>query len=331
MEWDIIVENLVKRYGIVEAVKGVSFHVARGEIFGFLGPNGAGKTTTIHILATLLKPTSGKAIVAGYDVIIEPDKVRRNIGVVFQDPSLDDNLTGYENLYIHGRLYGLNGQKLKERMEEVLKFVDLWEFRDRVVRTYSGGMRRRLEIARAMLHTPKILFLDEPTLGLDPQTRIHIWEYIKGLKRRYGTTIFLTTHYMEEAELLCDRVAIIDHGKIIALGTSEELKSMIGSDIVYVKLSKVDSDICSRIFIEGLNSCKIIEEGTIALQVRKASEAIPAILSYLDRFEIKVLEVSYRRPTLNDVFIHLTGREMRDAEGSHLEIARMIHRARMRR
>jgi ABC-2 type transport system ATP-binding protein len=330
MEQDIVVENLVKKYGIVEAVRGISFHVARGEIFGFLGPNGAGKTTTIHILATLLKPTSGKAIVAGYDVVIEPDKVRRNIGVVFQDPSLDDNLTGYENLYIHGRLYGLNGQKLKERIEEVLKFVDLWEFRYRVVRTYSGGMRRRLEIARAMLHTPKILFLDEPTLGLDPQTRAHIWEYIKSLKKEYGTTIFLTTHYMEEAELLCDRVAIIDHGKIIALGTSEELKSMIGSDIVYVKLSKVDSDVCSRIFIEGLNGCKIIEGNTIALQVRKASEAIPAILSYLDRFEIKVLEVSYRRPTLNDVFIHLTGREMRDTEGSHLEVARMRHRARMR-
>ncbi|MEM0026482.1 MAG: ATP-binding cassette domain-containing protein [Ignisphaera sp.] len=330
MEFDIVVENLVKRYGPVEAVRGISFQVRKGEIFGFLGPNGAGKTTTIHILATLLKPTSGKALVAGYDVVSEPDRVRKNIGIVFQDPSLDDNLTGYENLYIHGRLYGLNGQGLRERIEEALKFVELWDFRDRLVRNYSGGMRRRLEIARAMLHTPRILFLDEPTIGLDPQTRVHIWDYIRKLNKEYGTTIFLTTHYMEEAEMLCSRIAIIDHGKIIALGTAEELKSMVGSDIVYVKLAKPDPDICSKLSIAGVDSCKVVEGGMVALQVKKASEAIPAILLHLDRLEIRVAEVSYRRPSLNDVFIHLTGREIRDSEGSFIEVARMRHRARMR-
>ncbi|MEM0311519.1 MAG: ATP-binding cassette domain-containing protein [Ignisphaera sp.] len=330
MEFDIVVENLVKRYGPVEAVRGISFQVRRGEIFGFLGPNGAGKTTTIHILATLLKPTSGKALVAGYDVVSEPDRVRKSIGIVFQDPSLDDNLTGYENLYIHGRLYGLNGQSLRERIEEALKFVELWDFRDRLVRSYSGGMRRRLEIARAMLHTPRILFLDEPTIGLDPQTRAHIWDYIKRLNREYGTTVFLTTHYMDEAEMLCDRIAIIDHGKIIAMGTAEELKSMVGSDVVYIKLGKPDADICSKLSIANVENCKIVEGGTVALQVRKATEAIPAILLHLDRLEVKVTEVSYRRPSLNDVFIHLTGREMRDSEGSFVEVARMMHRARMR-
>uniref|UniRef100_A0A7J3Z8W5 ATP-binding cassette domain-containing protein n=1 Tax=Ignisphaera aggregans TaxID=334771 RepID=A0A7J3Z8W5_9CREN len=330
MEHDIVVENLVKRFGPVEAVRGVSFTVARGEIFGFLGPNGAGKTTTIHILATLLKPTAGRATVAGYDVVKEPDKVRRNIGIVFQDPSLDLDLSGYENLYIHGRLYGLSGQRLRERLEEVLKFVELWEFRDREVRTYSGGMRRRLEIARAMLHTPRTLFLDEPTLGLDPQTRVHIWDYIRELRKSYGTTIFLTTHYMDEAEMLCDRIAIIDHGKIIAIGTAEELKSMLSSDIVYVKLEQVNEDVCSKISIESVKNCRVVEGNTLALQVRKASEAIPTILQLLDRLEVRVLEVSYRRPSLNDVFIHLTGRELRDSEASPVETMRIMRIARVR-
>jgi len=291
MEYDITVENLVKRYGSIEAVRGISFTVSRGEIFGFLGPNGAGKTTTIHILTTLLKPTAGKATVAGYDVVKEPDKVRRRIGVVFQDPSLDLNLTGYENLFIHGRLYGLNGQRLREKIEEALKFVELWEFRDKEVKSYSGGMRRRLEIARAMLHTPKILFLDEPTIGLDPQTRAHIWDYIRELRRSYGTTIFLTTHYMDEAEILCDRIAIIDHGKIIAMGTAEELKSMLNSDIVYVKLEHLNGEVCSKISLEGIKNCKVVEGNTIALQVRKASEAIPAILQLLDRVSPRQLLV----------------------------------------
>lgn len=330
MEHDIVVENLVKRFGPVEAVRGVSFTVARGEIFGFLGPNGAGKTTTIHILATLLKPTAGRATVASYDVVKEPDKVRRNIGIVFQDPSLDLDLSGYENLYIHGRLYGLSGQRLRERLEEVLKFVELWEFRNREVRTYSGGMRRRLEIARAMLHTPRILFLDEPTLGLDPQTRVHIWDYIRELRKSYGTTIFLTTHYMDEAEMLCDRIATIDHGKIIAIGTAEELKSMLSSDIVYVKLGQVNEDVCSKISIESVKNCRVVEGNTLALQVRKASEAIPTILQLLDRLEVRVLEVSYRRPSLNDVFIHLTGRELRDSEASPVETMRIMRIARVR-
>ncbi len=324
---DIVVENLVKRYGNVEAVKGISFSVKHGETFGFLGPNGAGKTTTIYILTTILKPTSGRAIVAGYDVVREPHNVRRHIGVVFQDPSLDDNLTGYENLYIHGKLYGLNNTLLKERIAEVLKFVELYEFKDKCVKSYSGGMRRRLEIARAMLHVPRILFLDEPTLGLDPQTRIHIWDYIKRLKDEHGVTIFLTTHYMEEAEILCNRVAIIDRGKIIALGSPDELKSIIGNDIIYVRVDN-NIDVCSKLSIDGIQSCKTIDGETIAIQVRKASEAIPEILRYLEKAEIKVKEVSYRRPSLNDVFIHLTGREIRDSGGGFIDIVRMRHRVR---
>lgn len=324
----IVVENLVKKYGDFEAVKGISFSIREGEIFGLLGPNGAGKTTTIHILATLLKPTSGRAFVAGHDVVKEPHKVRKSIGIVFQDPSLDNELTGYENLYIHGRLYGLKGQALKERIDHALRFVDLYEFKDKLVRSYSGGMRRRLEMARALIHTPKILFLDEPTIGLDPYTRVRIWEYIKRLQKEHGVTILLTTHYMDEAESLCDRVAIMDHGRIVAIGTVEELKSMIGSDIVYVKLDGGRGDVCSNIALEFVQNCRQVEDGTLVLQVRKASEAIPEILKYFELSDTRVKEVSYRRPSLNDVFIYLTGREFRDSEGSFVDFVRMVHRAR---
>ncbi|MCS7127881.1 MAG: ATP-binding cassette domain-containing protein [Sulfolobales archaeon] len=331
MKEAIIVENLAKRYGSIEAVKGISFTVREGEIFGFLGPNGAGKTTTIHILATILKPTSGKATVDGYDIVREPQKVRKIIGIIFQDPSLDEELTGYENLYIHGRLYGLGGQSLRERIEEALKFVELHEYKDKPVRKYSGGMRRRLEIARALIHIPRILFLDEPTIGLDPQTRVHIWEYINELNREYKTTIFLTTHYMDEAEALCSKIAIIDRGRIIALGTVDDLKSRVGSDVVYVKLYGDNNEgICRALQLADVWSCKHIQDNVLALQVEKASEAVPEILKYLEKLKVKVKEVNYRRPTLDDVFIHLTGREIRDSEGGFVDFARMIHRARTR-
>lgn len=332
MDCDIVAEGLVKRYKGFEALKGVSFSVRRGEIFGFLGPNGAGKTTTLHILTTLIKPSAGKAFVAGHDVVREPNKVRREIGVVFQDPSLDEELTGYENLYIHGRLYGLSGAELKKRIDEALNFVELHEFKDRPVRTYSGGMRRRLEIARALLHAPRVLFLDEPTLGLDPHTRVHIWEYLKRLNRELGVTVFLTTHYMEEAEALCHRVAIIDRGKIVALGTVEELRSLVGPEVVYMRLEGAERQaLCNELLgVVHLEGCREVGPELIALHVNRAPESLPEVLRAVEGLGIRVREVSYRRPTLNDVFLHLTGRELRDTGGGFIDFVRMVHRARMR-
>ncbi|NJE61435.1 ATP-binding cassette domain-containing protein [Thermococcus sp. 21S7] len=322
----IEVENLVKKYGDFEAVKGISFNVRQGEIFAFLGPNGAGKTTTVHVLTTLLKPTAGKAIVAGHDVVKEPIEVRRKIGIVFQDPSVDRELTAYENMLIHGRIYGV--ENLKEKIERLLKFVELWEFRDRPVKTFSGGMQRRLEIARSLLHEPEILFLDEPTIGLDPQTRAHIWDYIKTMKEEHNMTIFLTTHYMDEAEGLADRIAVMDHGKIIAEGTAEDLKKLVGSDIIYLKLRAREELKCLKAdFIKG---CKMLPDGRIRLDVNNAAEALPRLFELAKETGIKILEVTYHRPTLNDVFLHLTGREIRD-EGGEQNVARMMMKARMRR
>ncbi|ASJ04892.1 ATP-binding cassette domain-containing protein [Thermococcus barossii] len=322
----IEVENLVKKYGDFEAVKGISFDVKQGEIFAFLGPNGAGKTTTVHVLTTLLKPTAGKAIVAGHDVVKEPIEVRRKIGIVFQDPSVDRELTAYENMLIHGRIYGV--ENLKEKIERLLKFVELWEFKDRPVKFFSGGMQRRLEIARSLLHEPEILFLDEPTIGLDPQTRAHIWDYIRAMKEEHNMTIFLTTHYMDEAEQLADRIAIMDHGKIIAEGTAEELKKLVGSDIIYLKLQAREELRCLKAdFIKG---CKMLPDGRIRLDVDNAAEALPRLFELAKESGVKILEVTYHRPTLNDVFLHLTGREIRD-EGGEANVARMIMKARMRR
>ncbi|MEM2935501.1 MAG: ATP-binding cassette domain-containing protein, partial [Candidatus Thermoplasmatota archaeon] len=222
----IVVENLTKRFGDILAVNNISFKVNKGEIFSFLGPNGAGKTTTIHILVTILKPTSGNAFVARYNVLKEAREVRKRIGIVFQEPSLDTNLTAYENLCIHGGIYGYSRSDLKNKIDELLKFVELENFKNKVVKTFSGGMARRLEVAKALIHEPEILFLDEPTIGLDPQTRSRIWEYIEKLRDEKDITIFLTTHYMDEAEQLSDRIAIIDNGKIVAYDNPENLKSM---------------------------------------------------------------------------------------------------------
>ncbi len=227
----ITVSNLVKTYGEVEAVRGVSFDVAQGEVFGFLGPNGAGKSTTISMLCTLTKPTSGQATVAGHDIVKERDDVRRHIGLVFQDPTLDGYLTAAQNLQLHADLYGVQSDLVEPRMRQVLKMVGLWDRKDGVVATFSGGMRRRLEIARGLMHSPRVLFLDEPTIGLDPQTRRSIWNYIRELQQREEITIFMTTHYMDEAEW-CDRIAIMDHGQIVALDSPETLKAGVGTDRV---------------------------------------------------------------------------------------------------
>ena len=220
----IEVKNLTKKFGDITAVNDISFSIAKGEIFGFLGPNGAGKSTTIKILTTLLTPTAGTINLNGYDVSKHPNEVRHSFGIVFQDPSLDDDLTAYENMEFHGVLYGVEKKLRKERIEKLMNFVELWDRKDSLVKTFSGGMKRRLEIARGLLHHPKVIFLDEPTLGLDPQTRNHMWEYLKELNKTEGTTIFFTTHYMEEADKVAQRIAIIDHGKIIAMGSSAELK-----------------------------------------------------------------------------------------------------------
>src|SRR5579863_10245631 len=229
----ITVKDLDKRFGDLEAVKGVSFEVGTAEVFGFLGPNGAGKTTTINMLCTLAKPTSGVARVAGHDVVTERDDVRRNIGLVFQDPTLDGYMTAEQNLRLHAELYGVQSDLVRPRMQQVMRMVGLWDRKDHTVATFSGGMRRRLEIARGLMHSPRVLFLDEPTIGLDPQTRRSIWTYIRELKEREEITIFMTTHYMDEAEW-CDRIAIMDQGRIVALDSPEALKAGVGKDRVTI-------------------------------------------------------------------------------------------------
>src|ERR671935_2481060 len=240
----IEVNELRKSFDAVEAVRGVMFDVAPGEVFGFLGPNGAGKTTTINMLCTLAKPTGGSARVAGHDVVGERDEVRRNIGLVFQDPTLDGYLTAKQNIELHAELYGIDSSLIPQRMRQVLEMVGLWERKDTPVRTFSGGMRRRLEIARGFMHSPRVLFLDEPTIGLDPQTRSSIWRYIRQLKEAEEITIFMTTHYMDEAEF-CDRIAIMDQGKIVALDTPEVLKARVGADRVRIQTEDDDTAIAA--------------------------------------------------------------------------------------
>jgi len=301
-------EQLVKRYRDMEAVRGIDLDVKAGEIFGFLGPNGAGKSTTISILCTLLRPTAGKAMVAGIDVDRDPAGVRSKIGLVFQDPSLDDQLTGRENLEFHAWIYAVSAQVRKRRIDEVLEMVDLSDRAGSMVRTYSGGMKRRLEIARGMLHAPQVLFLDEPTLGLDPQTRKRIWEYLHGLRKREGITIFMTTHYMDEAEL-CERIAIIDKGKIVAEGTPDELKSMVGGDVVAVTTSDVEA--ARQQIRDSFGLQPMTENGTLRVEVPDGGAFVPRLLKELSA---PVTAVTLKRPSLDDVFIKLTGRAIRDEE-----------------
>ncbi len=325
---DIVAEKLTKIFNSVRAVDGVDFTVYSGEIFGFLGPNGAGKTTTINLLTTLMKPTSGRALVAGFDVAREPEKVRRMIGVLFQDVTLDRELTGWENLWIHGLIYGIPRSTLRSRIDEMLSFVELDEWAKTQVKKYSGGMQRRLQIAAALLHKPRILFLDEPTLGLDPQTRNHIWNYIFHLQSKEKITIFLTTHYMDEAEKLCDRVAIIDNGKIISIGKPEDLTHLVGLEVVYVKIeNNLKPENLLQISANGkfADDIKIMDDKTIRFSVKNASETIPKIFENFQRIGVKILEVKYHKPTLEDVFLHLTGKSLREEEATPLDQIRTYH------
>ena len=313
----IEVENLTKRFdnrgGAIVALDHISFNVENGEIFGMLGPNGSGKTTLIKTLTTLLKPTSGFARVAGFDVTKHKDSVRAAIGVVFQEPALDWRLTGRENLDFHARMYGMKRKEREERLEKVLKLVELEDKADLLVDKYSGGMKRRLELARGFMHHPGILFLDEPTLGLDTHTRRTIWNYIRELNREEGVTIVLTTHYMEEADYLCDRVGIMDHGKIIALDRPENLKNLIGSDLVSLELNNAGDADNIEVFkkLDFIRNMKVYHNYVI-LKMERADIRIPAIMELAAREGIEIRAVNLRKPSLEDVFLHFTGRGIRE-------------------
>ncbi len=304
----IKVRGLVKKYGDFEAVKGIDLDVREGEVFGFLGPNGAGKSTTISILCTLLKATSGEVEVAGLDVRQQPDAVRHRIGLIFQDPSLDDQLTARENLEFHGFIYGLPAAVRKERIAEVLEMVGLADRAKSPVKTFSGGMKRRLEIARGVMHHPEVLFLDEPTLGLDPQTRNHIWDYLNDLRKREGITLFMTTHYMDEAEF-CDRIAIIDQGKIVAQGTPDELKAQVGGDVVTITAD--DAEALAAEIDRAFQVATSIHGGQVRIEVPDSSTFVPRLVRELSA-PVKSLTLS--RPSLDDVFLKLTGHAIRDEE-----------------
>ena len=316
--------GLVKRYGDLEAVRGIDFEVTAGEIFGFLGPNGAGKSTTINMLCTLVRPSGGSATVAGHDVVSERDDVRRNIGLVFQDTTLDGYLTAEQNLRLHAELYGVPRELVGERMRQVMEMVGLWDRRGSLVNTFSGGMKRRLEIARGLLHSPRVLFLDEPTVGLDPQTRSSIWRYIRELKAREDITIFLTTHYMDEAEY-CDRIAIMDHGRIIVLDTPAALKAEVGKDRVQIHTDDDQAAIAAlgeRFEIEAT-----VADGAVTFGVPDGEQFVPRLFAELG---VPIRAVSVARPSLDDVFMSHTGTTIRDAESGQTDtrrnFARMMNR-----
>ena len=320
----VTVRGLAKRYDEVEAVAGIDFDVIAGETFGFLGPNGAGKSTTIGMLCTLVRPTGGRATVAGHDVVAERDEVRRNIGLVFQDTTLDGYLTAEQNLRLHAELYGVPKSAVPDRMRQVLDMVGLWERRTSRVMTFSGGMKRRLEIARGLLHSPRVLFLDEPTVGLDPQTRSSIWGYIRELKAREDITIFLTTHYMDEAEY-CDRIAIMDRGEIIVLDTPEALKASVGRDRVMLGTDDDDAAIAALRDRFGLEAT--MHEGLVTIAVESGGEFVPRLFADLG---VPIKSVSVSRPSLDDVFMSYTGTTIRDAEATasdrNRNFARMMAR-----
>ncbi len=317
----IALDSLSKRYGDLVAVDGVSLQVATGEIFGFLGPNGAGKSTTINMLCTLASPSAGSATVAGFDIVREPAQVRSNIGLVFQDTTLDSYLTAEQNLRFHGEIYGMAAADLTPRLREVLDMVGLWDRRDAKVETYSGGMRRRLEIARGLMHSPRVLFLDEPTVGLDPQTRATIWRYIRELRDREQITIFLTTHYMDEAEN-CDRIAIIDGGAIVALDTPDALKASVGTDRVQIATDDDAAAIAALTDRFGIEAA--IHDGLVTFGAPDGHHFVPRLFAELG---VPIRSVAVARPSLDDVFMSYTGKTIRDAEAGQLDSMRAMARA----
>lgn len=318
----IDVDRLAKRFGGVVAVDDISFQVKRGEIFGFLGPNGAGKTTTISMLCTLLKPSSGTATVSGFDIVKQRSDVRQSIGLVFQDSSLDEYLTAEQNLRFHAYAYNIPRMQRSKRIDELLELVGLADRRKSKVSTFSGGMKRRLEIARGLLHQPDVLFLDEPTLGLDPQTRRHIWEHIMNLQKSSGLTIFLTTHYMDEAEN-CHRITIIDRGHIIAMDSPEGLKDSVGGDLVILRAE--DEEAARKELSQKYNIEADADNGSLSFYVPHGDRFIAGLLN---GFNSRLTAINIRRPTLDDVFLKLTGRAIRDEEASFRDQMAMSRRTR---
>ena len=317
----IEIEGLSKKFGKLVAVDNISFQVPRGEIFGFLGPNGAGKTTTINILCTLLKPSGGRASVNGYDVLKERREVQRSIGLVFQDPTLDDYLTADQNLRFHAYAYGVPANVREKRMQELMELVELQDRRKNKVSTYSGGMKRRLEIARGLLHHPSVLFLDEPTLGLDPQTRRRIWEHVLTLRQQEDLTIFLTTHYMDEAEH-CERIAVIDNGRIIALDTPDNLKDSLGGDLVTLEAKDTQEAVAE--LKERHDISPEVNDGMVTFSVPHGDTFLP---EFVRGFRSGLLSINVRRPTLDDVFLKLTGHAIRDQEVGMMDQMKMMMRS----
>jgi len=312
----IVAEDLVKVYGgKVRAVDGVSFSVRDGELFGFLGPNGAGKTTTVGMLTANLRPTKGRGITAGLNVAERPEDVKRRIGLVFQESTADADLTGRENLELQAALYSVPTGEGRQRIDALLEQMQVADAADRLVKTYSGGMRRRLELAVGLVHNPKILFLDEPTLGLDPQGRAGFWRYIQDLRKQLGLTVFLTTHYLDEADNLCDRLAIIDHGKIVATGTPAELKDKLGGDVVTVRVQQVELNLTSLFqSMPGATSVQV-QEGAYRVKCTSGEQMVPSLVESAFKAGATVTAVSLKRPSLDEVFLEFTGREFREEEG----------------
>ncbi len=321
--------QLTKTYGSLKAVDSLEITVESGEIFGLLGPNGAGKTTVVSMLCTILKPTSGTATVNGFDIIREANKVRKSIGIVFQDPSIDDRLTGRENLFMHANLFGVPASEQKERINRILKLVELEDRADDLLRTYSGGMRRRLELGRGLIHYPKVLFLDEPTVGLDPQTRDHIWKYIKELKQTHDITVVLTTHYMDEADRLSNRIGIIDHGKMVILDNPSKLKDTLEGDVVVVRANDVGA--LSELVTKWLGlTKKTVVDGALEITLHNGRAAMPRIMELATQNNVYVESILLREPNLEDVFLHYTGRTIREDPTKELHGASAARRRAIR-